>query len=148
MRPTFPSEPRRARVFGAPAPFWYQTGVMRIRALKPRHRLFRDVRTVPGSVGCLSDLAARGKRLAAFDGRCIPGGCVAPPSNTAGILSRRALPAGRLARLGATPAFHHGPLDLAHVPAYPGAGHDRLPVGIVDYCPRPEALIYNTRTSG
>src|SRR5438034_6560611 len=56
-----------------------------------------------------------------FDGRCIPappqrgcrvgdpgGGCVAPPSNTGGILSRRALPAGRLARLGATPDFHHG----------------------------------------
>src|SRR3989442_9122834 len=53
-------------------------------------------------------LAARGARLAAFDGRCIPGGCVAPPSNTPGILGRRALPAGRLARLGATPAFRHG----------------------------------------
>ena len=34
--------------------------------------------------------------------------CVAPPSNTPGILSRRALPAGRLAGLGATLAFHHG----------------------------------------
>src|SRR5206468_2246050 len=53
-------------------------------------------------------LAARGESRAAFDGRCIPGGCVAPPSNTGGILSRRALPAGRLARLGATPDFHHG----------------------------------------
>src|SRR5216117_2916921 len=66
-------------------------------------------------------LAARGESLAAFgapnaaaalgtpfDGRCIPGGRVAPPSNTAGILSRRALPAGRLARLGATPDFRHG----------------------------------------
>src|SRR6476469_2436915 len=53
-------------------------------------------------------LAARGESLAAFDGRCIPGGCVAPPSNTPGILGRRALPAGRLARLGATPDFHHG----------------------------------------
>ena len=45
---------------------------------------------------------------AAFDGRCIPAGRVAPPSNTAGILSRRALPAGRLTRLGATLPFHHG----------------------------------------
>src|SRR5947209_9085883 len=72
--------------------------------------------------------AARGESLAAFDERCIPKppqrGCrvggpgasgVAPPSNTPGIatpprkpraagapvLSRRALPAGRLARLGA-----------------------------------------------
>ncbi len=53
-------------------------------------------------------LAARGETLAAFDGRCIPGGCVDPRSNTIGILGRRALPAGRLARLGATPDFHHG----------------------------------------
>lgn len=53
-------------------------------------------------------LAARGESLAAFDGRCIPAGCVAPPSNTLGILGRRALPAGRLARLGATPDSHHG----------------------------------------
>src|SRR5882672_4292891 len=52
-------------------------------------------------------LTARGESLAAFDGRCIPAGCVAPRSNTPGILGRRALPAGRLARLGATPAFHH-----------------------------------------
>src|SRR5436309_5118782 len=53
-------------------------------------------------------LAARGESLAAFDGRCIPAGCVVPRSNTPGILGRRALPAGRLARLGATPDFHHG----------------------------------------
>src|SRR5712691_4744796 len=36
-----------------------------------------------------------------------PGG-VAPRSNTPGILGRRAVPSGRLARLGATPDFHHG----------------------------------------
>src|SRR5437660_7379961 len=53
-------------------------------------------------------LAARGESLAAFDERCIPTGCVAPRSNTPGILGRLALPAGRLARLGATPDFHHG----------------------------------------
>src|SRR5712692_5252082 len=53
-------------------------------------------------------LAARGESLAAFDERCIPASGVAPPSNTPGILSRRALPAGRLARLGATPDFHRG----------------------------------------
>ena len=57
-------------------------------------------------------LAARGESLAAFDGRCIPAGCVAPRSNTPGILGRRALPAGRLARLGATPDFHHGLLAV------------------------------------
>src|SRR5439155_13751279 len=83
-------------------------------------------------------LTARGKSLAAFDERCIPTppqrGCrvggpgasgVAPPSNTPGIAPHRAhharrgprfsvgraLPAGRLARLGATPDFHHGLLD-------------------------------------
>src|SRR5947207_9227059 len=70
-------------------------------------------------------LAAGGESLAAFDERCIPkppqcgcrvggpgAGGVASPSNTPGILSRRALPAGRLARLGATPDFHHGLLGL------------------------------------
>src|SRR5438132_4434803 len=57
-------------------------------------------------------LAARGESLAAFDGRCIPAGCVAPRSNTPGILGRRALPAARLARLGATPDFHHGLLVI------------------------------------
>src|SRR6266850_1760870 len=61
-----------------------------------------------------SDLAARGESLAAFDGRCIPAGCVAPRSNTPGILGRRALPSGRLARLGATPDFRHGLLGFTH----------------------------------
>ncbi|MEP7305757.1 MAG: HlyD family efflux transporter periplasmic adaptor subunit [Acidobacteriota bacterium] len=71
----------------------------------------------------LPDAAARGESLTAFDGRCIPAGCVAPSSNTAGILGRphpnalgnagwgprgRALPAGRLDRLDASPASHHG----------------------------------------
>src|SRR5437870_9660160 len=73
----------------------------------------------------LGALAARGKSLAAFDGRCIPGGCVAPPSNTGGILSRRALPAGRLARLGATPDFHHG---LQALSAPPGRDYPVQPV--------------------
>src|SRR6266705_7152379 len=79
-------------------------------------------------------LAARGESLAAFDERCIPTppqrGChvggpgasgVAPPSNTPGILSRRALPAGRLARLGATPDFHHGLRHVLEVGC--GTGH-------------------------
>jgi hypothetical protein len=37
---------------------------------------------------------------------------VAPRSNIPDILGRRALPAGRLGRLGATPDFHHGLLDV------------------------------------
>jgi len=53
-------------------------------------------------------LAARGESPTAFGRRCIPSGCVAPPSNIPDILGRRALPAGRIAVLGATPDFHHG----------------------------------------
>ena len=57
-------------------------------------------------------LTARRENLAAFDERCIPTGCVAPRSHTPGILGRRALPAGRLARLAATRDFHHGLLRI------------------------------------
>ena len=53
-------------------------------------------------------LAARGESPAAFDLRCIPAGCVASRSNTAGIFPRRALPDGRSVGLGATRDFHHG----------------------------------------
>ena len=53
-------------------------------------------------------VAARGASAAAFDERCIPPGGVAPRSNTGGILARRALPDGRIARLGATRHLHHG----------------------------------------
>src|ERR1700676_4746097 len=60
----------------------------------------------PGA--CCQRLAARGESPAAFERRCIPPGCVAPPSNIPDILGRHALPGGRLAALGATPDFHHG----------------------------------------
>ena len=56
-------------------------------------------------------LAVRGAIPAAFDGRCIPPRCVAPPSNIPHILGRRALQSGRLGRLGATRGLHHGLLD-------------------------------------
>jgi Cu/Ag efflux protein CusF len=56
-------------------------------------------------------LAARGATPSAFERRCIPAGCVAPPSNIPGIPGRRALPAGRLAVLGATMELHHGLLS-------------------------------------
>src|SRR5436189_1399110 len=69
-------------------------------------------------------LAARGETPAAFGRRCIPpppqrgcrvggpgAGCVAPRSNTPGILARRALPSGRIAALGATLDLHHGLLE-------------------------------------
>src|SRR5947207_7507216 len=52
-------------------------------------------------------LAARGETPPAFGRRCIPAGCVAPPLHIGHMLGRRALPAGRLAALGATSAFHH-----------------------------------------
>src|SRR5688572_17813726 len=41
----------------------------------------------------------------AFGRRCIPAGCVAPPSKIPDILGCRALPSGRLAALGATSPF-------------------------------------------
>ena len=53
-------------------------------------------------------LTARGESPAAFDERCILAICVAPPSNTGGIFTRRALFARRLTRLGAAPNFHDG----------------------------------------
>ncbi len=59
----------------------------------------------------VSTLAARGESPAAFDRRCIPPGCVAPRSNTAGMLPRRALPDGRITALGATRDFHRGLLE-------------------------------------
>jgi len=78
-------------------------------------------------------LAARGATPAAFGRRCIPPGCVAPPSNIPDILSRRALPAGvpsaaaalgwpdgRIAALGATPELHHGLLEQSQ----PQVGQD------------------------
>ena len=65
-----------------------------------------------GSRWLSGSLAARGGSLTAFDGRSIPADCVAPPSHIGDILRRRALPARRLARLGATPDFHHGPLRV------------------------------------
>src|ERR1700730_16867312 len=58
--------------------------------------------------GAVLRLAARGESPSAFGRRCIPPGCVAPRSHTPGILTRPALPAGRIAGLGATPDFHHG----------------------------------------
>src|SRR6266542_1578999 len=65
-----------------------------------------------GPISYAQALAARGETPAAFGRRCIPADCVAPPSNIPDILGRRALSAGRLAALGATPDFHHGLLDV------------------------------------
>jgi hypothetical protein len=63
-------------------------------------------------------LTARGETPAAFGRRCIPAHCVAPRSNIAHILGRRALSAGRLAALGATLDFHHGLFRAARTFAY------------------------------
>ena len=67
-------------------------------------------------------LAVRRESPSAFDERCILVACVAPPSNIGGILGRRALPARRLARLGAAPDFHHGLLELG------------IDIGALDVC--------------
>ena len=58
-------------------------------------------------------IAARGESQPAFDERRILAAGVAPPSNTGGMLGRRAWSARRLARLDATPDFHHGLLALS-----------------------------------
>src|ERR1700730_18617476 len=62
--------------------------------------------------GLVAGPAAHGESPAAFGRRCIPPGCVAPRSNTPGILARRALPKPGALLLpgapGATPDFHHG----------------------------------------
>src|SRR4030095_16138684 len=83
-------------------------------------------------------LAARGATPSAFERRCIPAGCVAPPSNIPDILSRRALPSGRLAVLGATMDLHHGLLaqppeldDLPDKTADYVAGYKRDFAGVV-----------------
>ena len=66
------------------------------------------MRTIIIALTAVGWLTARGESPTAFGGRCIPRGCVAPPSHTPGMLGRHALPGGRIARLGATPDFHHG----------------------------------------
>src|SRR5438034_5255260 len=99
--------------------------------------------------------AARGATPSAFERRCIPSppqrgsrvgdpgsGCVAPPSNIPDILGRRALPAGRIAALGATMELHHGLLALALVVACAflqsslGAQQAKMPASPMSY-PQP-----------
>ena len=74
--------------------------------------------TEAGSRANLTRLAARGESPAAFDRRCIPPGCVAPRSSTAGILPRRALPA-RYAPRGAEPRAENG----CSTDVFSGDGH-------------------------
>src|SRR5428012_8521 len=95
----------------------------------PNHRRARSItlNSSPVALGHALILAARGESPTAFERRCIPPGCVAPPSNIPDILGRYALPAGRLAVLGATPDFHHGLLGWMN-PSIAGAsvGRTRL----------------------
>src|SRR5438874_11683405 len=83
-------------------------------------------------------LAARGATPSAFERRCVPPppqrGCrvgdpapggVAPPSNIPDILGRRALPAGRIAALGATMDLHHGLLGAPRLDRPPGRRRHR-----------------------
>ena len=94
----------------------------RFQAFGIRCRAHRRVRTTGSDLHASSSMdciavtvrpsrtcpAARGESPAAFGGRGILSGGVAPRSNMPNILPRRALPASRLARLGATRDFHHG----------------------------------------
>jgi hypothetical protein len=54
-------------------------------------------------INAIADLVLTFIITVAFGRRCIPADGVAPPSNMLNILSRRALSAGRLAALGASP---------------------------------------------
>jgi hypothetical protein len=55
-------------------------------------------------------LVSRVRNSLTFSGRGIPSGGVAPPSHIPDMLGRRALPAGRLAALGATTNFRDATL--------------------------------------
>ena len=78
--------------------------------------------------------AARGGSPAAFDGRCNRADGVTPPSNTPGILSRRAWPARRLTRLGATRDFYHGLLaEQAPAPTSFALAHNTETAAEVDH---------------
>ena len=98
----------------------FRTALLRTARFRAALLLFRAApaardraRLAPARVpALLLPLAARGESPSAFDERCILAACVAPPSNTGGILGRRALTARRFTRLGATPDFHHGLLGL------------------------------------
>ena len=79
-------------------------------------------------------LAARGENQSAFDERRILAACVAPSSNTGGILSRRALSTRRLARLGATPDFHHGLLEGRKAPSEPFGNSGQQPPRSASAC--------------
>src|SRR5262245_41443231 len=82
------------------------------RRSTPHWRHAADLRFAHRSTRRARGIAARGATPSAFERRCIPAGCVAPPSNIADILGRRALPSGRLAVLGATMELHHGLLAI------------------------------------
>src|SRR5580658_10219573 len=86
---------------------------MRLKLSSPAGGMDGDHSIVGRSSSRAPGPTARGESPTAFERRCIPAGCVAPPSNVPDILGRHALPAGRLAVLGATPDFHHGLLDEA-----------------------------------
>ena len=75
--------------------------------------------------GARHPLAARGETPAAFDRRESPPRGVAPPSNMANILHRRAWRSGLRAALGAPRGFHHGLLAAATHPARRSPRHTR-----------------------
>ena len=99
---------------------WLGVARRRLRRQRRRHAPPSILRGRKDTKDTKEDLAARGESPTAFGRRCIPADCVAPPSNIPDILGRRALSAGRLAALGATPDFHHGLLGhFALCPLYP-----------------------------
>src|SRR5262245_22906960 len=68
-------------------------------------KVAQDFSPAMGRGGRIAGLEPISKMGTAFGRRCIPAGCVARRSHMADILPPRALPAGRLAALGASPPF-------------------------------------------
>ncbi len=95
-------------------------GIVKLRTMRLNDPQDIAVESCPAPGTSRTHLTARGESPPAFDRRCIPPGCVAPRSHTAGIFPRRALSDRRITGLGATRDFHHGLLggcpqrDSAH----------------------------------
>ena len=108
-------------VAGPPPVAWFEDRMREVLVAVPVHLQRSPLMERFRALGLPGGLAARGASPAAFAERCIPTGSVALPSNTPGILGHRALPSGRLVRLGATRDLHHGLPGFT--PEVPGASH-------------------------
>ena len=110
-----------ALVESPPPVAWFEGRMREVMEAVPAHLQRSPLLGRFRTLGLPGGLAARGASPAAFAERGIPTGSGALPSNTPGILGHRALPSGRLVRLGATRDLHHGLPGFT--PEVPGASH-------------------------